>query len=137
MAQQRQGPVYMGGAAAGGLNAGGAQRLRKGKVYARDGAIWLVSLLWGWTVKRFKQLRSVNKSYNDQALIYYTCITYDRQNAMTRRKIERLCRKAAGEYASALLEYLTTDAEWVGVCQKYHVGDRTLERVRRRFYELW
>ena len=128
----------MGGAAAGGLSVGSAQRLRKGKVYARAMARPdLFRCCGGWTVKRFKQLRSVNKSYNEQALIYFTCITYDRQNATTRRKIERLCRKAAGEYAPALLEYLTTDAEWVGVCQKYHVGDRTLERVRRRFYELW
>lgn len=88
-------------------------------------------------MKRFKWLRSVGKSYDEQALIYYTCATYSSQKETTQRRIARLCERAAGEYAPALMEFLTTKADFRYICAKYCIGDSTLERARRKFYEMW
>lgn len=88
-------------------------------------------------MKKFKKLRSVRKSYEEQAYIFYACATYEKQNAATRRKIENLCTRAAGEYAPALLEFLTSSADFRHICETHHISDSTLERVRKKFYELW
>lgn len=88
-------------------------------------------------MKKFKWLRSVGKSYDEQALIYYTCATFNRQRAAVRKRIVRLCDRAAGEYAPALLEFLTTTADFRYICVKYAIGDSTLDRARKQFYELW
>lgn len=88
-------------------------------------------------MRSFKRLRSVRKSYNEQGLIYFTCINYRRAPEWQRRRIDLLCESVGGEYAPALREYLTTEADWIHVCQKYHISDRTLDRMRTRFYEAW
>ena len=88
-------------------------------------------------MKRFKYLRSVQKSYDEQAMIFYTCATYSIQSSATQRKIERTCKRAADGYAEALMEFLTTKADFRYICAKYSLGDSTLDRVRRKFYELW
>lgn len=85
----------------------------------------------------FKRLRSVAKSYNEQGLIFFTCSNYRRQPEWMRKKIDGLCERVGGEYAPALKEFLTTDADWRYVCRKHHISDRTLERARKRFYEAW
>ena len=86
---------------------------------------------------RFKYLRAVPRSYAQQGEIYFTCINYKRQPEAVKAKIRRLCTQAGGEYAAALLEYLTTDSSWQGICDKYYISDRTLQRCRERFYNLW
>lgn len=88
-------------------------------------------------MKRFKWLRSVHKTYDAQALIFYTCMNYDEQPEAIRRKIRKVAQRAAEEYADALLEFLTTQADFRYVCTKYSISDRTLERIRRRFYAMW
>jgi len=88
-------------------------------------------------VKRFKWLRSVNKSYDEQAFIFYTCATYGTQKKTAQNRIRRLCERAAGEYAAALLEFLTTKADFRYICTKHSISDSTLERARRKFYDLW
>ena len=88
-------------------------------------------------MRYFKRLRSVNKSYEEQGLIYFTCINYKRQPARIREKIDRLCESAGGEYATALKEYMTTDADWIYICDRYHLSNSTLERIRRAFFESW
>ena len=88
-------------------------------------------------MKRFKRLRSVRRSYEEQGLIFFSCQTYRKQPEWQRRKIDSLCETAGGEYAAALKEYLTTDADWIYICGKHHISDRTLERIRKQFYEAW
>ena len=88
-------------------------------------------------MKGFRRLRSIRKSYNEQGLIFFTCQTYRSQPERVRRRIDRLCESAGGEYAEALKEFLTTGADWISVCAKNHICDSTLERARRRFYESW
>ena len=45
--------------------------------------------------------------------------------------------EAGGEHAAALRAYLTTRASWERVTMEYYVSPSTLERIRRRFFELW
>ena len=87
--------------------------------------------------KRFKQLSSVGRSYREQGQIYFTCQNYARLGARQREKIDRLCEQVGGEYAGALKEYLTTDADWQYICTRYYVSSGTLDRLRKRFYEAW
>ena len=44
---------------------------------------------------------------------------------------------AGGEYADALRAYLCTPASWEAVTTEHFVSPSTLDRVRRRFFELW
>ncbi len=87
---------------------------------------------------RFKFLRAVSgKSYVQQIGVYYACMDYDGQPERVRDKIDRLCAEAAGEHAAALKAYLTTGASWQEITQRFYLSDRTLDRARQRFYELW
>lgn len=88
-------------------------------------------------LKRFRHLKSVSKSYEEQGAIYFACATYRDQPAAVRRKIDRLCERAGGEYAPALKEFLTTGADWAWICDRYYLSERTLDRARKKFYELW
>lgn len=87
--------------------------------------------------KRFKRLGTVRKSYEAQGLIYFACRDYKNQPAKIREKIDRLCSQAAGDYAPALFEFLTTDADWVYITQKYFISSATLDRARTEFYNAW
>ena len=88
-------------------------------------------------MREFVYLRSVRKPKRVQGMIYYTCLNYDRQPQRMRRRIEELCRQAAGEYAGALFAFMTTEQSWAQICSRYAISSSTLERCRRRFYELW
>ena len=87
--------------------------------------------------RKFKYLPSVSKSYPEQGMIFFVCQTYSRQTPEMQSKIDRLCREAGGEYADALRAYLCTPASWEAVTTEYFVSPSTLDRVRRRFFELW
>jgi len=87
--------------------------------------------------RKFTRLRSVRKSYAEQGLIFFTCLSYSSQPKNIQEKICRLCQTAGGEYESALFEYLTTSADWLDVTMRYHLSDRTLERCQNKFYSLW
>lgn len=85
---------------------------------------------------RFKYLPSVRKSYAEQGKIFFDCQNYSRQPAEIRAKIDELIQEAGGEYADALRAYLCTRASWERVTMDYYVSGSTLDRIRRRFYEL-
>ena len=84
-------------------------------------------------MKRFRYLKSVRKSYEEQGQIYFVCATYRKQPRAVQDRIERLCRRVGGDYAPALMCYLTTGADWISVCDRYHLSGATLERLRRAF----
>lgn len=88
-------------------------------------------------MNKFRFLPSVRKSYEQQGEIFFACRNYARQPAEVRNKIDRLTAEAGGEHAQALRAYLTTRASWERVTMEYHVSAATLDRIRRRFYELW
>jgi glutathione peroxidase-family protein len=87
--------------------------------------------------KKFKQLRSVGKSYEEQGYIYFCCRNYRRQPQKVRARIDELCEQAGGEHAEALKAVLCSAVSSVAVCDKYHLSEATLNRVRNRFYSLW
>ncbi len=86
---------------------------------------------------RFKYLPSVHKSYAEQGKIFFDCQNYDREQREVREKIDRLILEAGGEHEKALRAYLCTRASWERVTMDYFVSSATLDRIRRRFFELW
>lgn len=87
--------------------------------------------------KRFKYLTSVHKSYTDQGLVFFLCQSYPRLEERQRQKIDNLCERAGGDYAAALKSFLCTQTPWQLVCMDHAISPATLERMRRRFYDLW
>jgi glutathione peroxidase-family protein len=85
----------------------------------------------------FRRLKNVGKSYDAQGFIYFSCKNYRCQTQAMKDRIDRLCKSAGGEYAPALKEYMTTDADWRGVCDRYYIAHSTLDRIRTRFYDMW
>ena len=88
-------------------------------------------------MNKFRYLPSVPLSYEQQGEIFFACRNYARQSAQMRSKIDRLITEAGGEHAAALKAYLTTRASWERVTMDYFISNSTLDRIRRRFYELW
>lgn len=86
---------------------------------------------------RFTRLRSVGKSYAEQGVIFFTCLTYEQQPKAIREKIDRLCRKAGGGHCHALFEYLTTSMSWEATTIRHNISHETLDRCRRKFYTYW
>ena len=87
--------------------------------------------------KRFKYLRSVKKDYAMQGYIFFCCRNYRRLPPHIQGKIDSLCEAAGGEHAAALKAQLCTDMPWQTVCVDYALDEKTLRRVRKRFYDMW
>lgn len=89
---------------------------------------------------RFKYLPSVGIPYAEQGRIFFSCQTYGHQPESTRERIELVCLAAAGGercYADALKTYMTTDRSYNAVCMDFCISTATLDRLRRRFYQLF
>ena len=90
--------------------------------------------------ERFKYLPSVEIGYAEQGRIFFTCRTYKDQPPAVREKIDLVCLAAAGgeqSYADALKTYMTTDKSFNSVCMDGCVSTSTMDRLRRRFYQLF
>lgn len=81
---------------------------------------------------RFK--KSIPLPYHRQGYIYFMSRKYAELTERQRDRIDGLCAEAGGEYAAALLEFVTTDNGEVAICMKHHVSDQTLRRCVRRYY---
>lgn len=81
---------------------------------------------------RFK--RSVPVSYDRQGYIYFISRLFRELPQERRREILELCRVSGGEYAGALLEFVTTDANATEICMRHNLSRSTLERAVRRYY---
>lgn len=75
--------------------------------------------------------------YDRQGLVYFTSRTYDDQPPRVRRKIDNLCRAAAGEHWRALFDYAVNGDNAVAVSRRHHIGENTLYRAVRRYYQLF
>lgn len=73
-------------------------------------------------------------SYNRQGYIYFISKMYGSLPQRRQQKIRELCKKHGGEYADALLEYMTTDASLTAVCMRHYLSPSTLDKVVRRYY---
>lgn len=85
----------------------------------------------------FKKLRGVRLPEEKQGLIRYTCLNYANANKGTREKIERLCKNCGGEHWRALFEVMTTRRSITSIALAHYVGESTLYRLRKEFYEAW
>lgn len=89
---------------------------------------------------RFKFLPSVGIPYAEQGRIFFSCQTYGNQPDPMRERIELVCLAAAGgeqSYADALKTYMCTDRSYNAVCMDFCISTATLDRLRRRFYQLF
>ena len=86
----------------------------------------------------FKKRRGIHIPYNDQGLIYFTCMSIKKQPQEVQDKILNLCMYCAGENYQALYECMTNDHISVaGIAMKYFIAERTLYNYRKKFYESW
>ena len=85
----------------------------------------------------FRKLQGVGLPESKQGLIYYTCLNYAGQPEYIRRKIEKLCQSAGGEYAPALFELVTNGGSVTAAAARWHMSEETLKRLRRSFYLGW
>ena len=86
---------------------------------------------------KFRYVPSCNLSYRQQGLVWFKAQAYKRLENAEKAKLRAACREAGGEYDAAIFEYMTTTASWRYVCEKHHISDATLQRVRKRFYEVY
>ena len=82
----------------------------------------------------FRYKKRIPVEYDRQGHIHFTTKRYKQLLPDEQKAIMKICREAAGDYAKAVLEYMSTDTPEVVICDKYHVSRATLERMVRRFY---
>lgn len=85
----------------------------------------------------FRIKRSINVSEKRQGYIYYVSLLYPELPEKKRAQIREICRRAGGEYAPAVLEFVTTDQGAIAVSQKHYISRETLDRAVRRYYEMF
>lgn len=82
----------------------------------------------------FKQKTSIPLPYERQGYIYFNCRAWEDLSSAQRRKIVQTAEKACGEYAPAVLRFVTTDESATRITNRYSLGAMTLYRAVRRFY---
>ena len=82
----------------------------------------------------FKEKTSIPLSYQRQGYIYFTCRAWEDLSDAQRRKIVQTAEQACGEYAPAVLRFVTTDESATRITAKYCLGTMTLYRAVKRFY---
>lgn len=85
----------------------------------------------------FKKIRSINLPYTRQGYIFFTCQTFYSQPPDTQDKILKLCADTGGDYCDALWLILTTLTSIRRIAIDCNVSERTLYRLRAKFYEKW
>lgn len=85
----------------------------------------------------FFSKRSIPVGYEMQGYIYFYSKRYRFLPEREKRVIERIAQAAGGEYAAAVLEFVTTDHGKVQVEMHHHMSERTLERYVREYYILF
>ena len=90
--------------------------------------------------KRFKYMRSVPLSYEQQGALWFTCQTYKHQPKEVQDRIRAICTDVGGGDGmkrKAILAYMTTRMSWRECCDRHYISDKTMERLRRSFYTEW
>ena len=85
----------------------------------------------------FRYKRSIKVPYERQGYIYFASLRFAELPTWQQDKIRALCDKCGGEYAGALLEFVTTDMGAVAVCMRHHLSQSTLERAVKKYYEAF
>lgn len=85
----------------------------------------------------FRYKKSVPVSYDRQGLTYFYSKLYRVLKPRSKQRIRELCQKAGGEHAAALLDFVTTNDGTKKICARHFLSPSTLERITRRYYELF
>lgn len=85
----------------------------------------------------FRYKKAVPVSYDRQGYIYFRSRLFRELSQTRQQRILDLCQRAGGEYAQALLEFVTQDTGAERVCIRHNLSRSTLERAVRRYYELF
>lgn len=85
---------------------------------------------------RYKKSAS-SVSYNRQGYIYFYSLLYGELPAEEQARIRQTAERAGGEYAEAVLAYVTTDDGETKICTQHHLDRATLYRAVARYYELF
>lgn len=83
----------------------------------------------------FRYKKGIRVGYNQQGWIYFHCLQYKRLPRREQEKIRKHCREVGGEYAAALLEFVTSEKGYSGICMKHDLSTATLYRLVKKFYE--
>ena len=86
----------------------------------------------------FKKMRGVRLKYNEQGEIYFHCKQYAKRTPEEREVICEVCRRVCGgndTYYRALMRVLTTEYGVRRVAIDEEIGERTLYKLRQKFYE--
>lgn len=89
---------------------------------------------------KFKYMPSLKQSYERQGEIFFTCRNYRTLAEVDQVRINLICASCAqgdSYKRRAIFSFMTTGASWRECCDKNHISDSTMERLRKRFYELW
>lgn len=82
----------------------------------------------------FRMKKSLPMGYDRQGYIYFTSKMFRHLPKQQRSIIRQVCTRAGGEYADALLEFVTTNRGATSVCLRHHISESTLERIVRKYY---
>lgn len=90
--------------------------------------------------QKFKYMRALCLSYEEQGECFFTCKRFEQLDRIEQDRIRRICAACgAGDDAKrcAIFTFMTTGISFRECCMRYYISDSTLDRLRRKFYELW
>ena len=90
--------------------------------------------------QKFKFMPSYKMSYTQQGVVFFACQNFRNQPKELQdeiRAIATVCGGGDGMKRKAILTYMTTRISWRECCDRHYISDATLDRLRRRFYQLW
>ena len=86
----------------------------------------------------FKKRRGIHIPYEQQGLIYFTCVNHKDMPDEIQDKIQRLCQEVGKEYADVLYKVVTDNKRSIrSLAMEYHISETQLYHYRKKFYENW
>lgn len=86
----------------------------------------------------FKKRRGIHIPYKKQGLIYFTCVNCNDMPTEMQQKILNLCIEIGGEDYKALYDVMVDENKTIlSISLEYHINEKKLYVMRKKFYEKW
>jgi hypothetical protein len=86
----------------------------------------------------FKKRRGIKLSYDEQGLIHFVCVNFDKMPFSVQQKIVSLCDDVGKEHSSALFKVVTDSSRSIrSLALEHHISETQLYHYRKLFYEKW
>lgn len=86
----------------------------------------------------FKKRRGIKLPYDEQGLIHFVCVNYQKLPDFVFGKISRLCDEVGKEHSEVLFQVMTNPKKTIRtLAQEYHISETQLYHYRKLFYENW